>query len=115
VPGPAVLIDAISTIVVEPGWTAVLTADGNVRIDRASGADGGADGADGAAADGAAANGADGGAEDEVAIECDPIQLAIFSHRWGGGAGRGPTGLVCPQGGAARIKLCNAGFMGGAA
>ncbi|KAJ9523185.1 hypothetical protein QJQ45_024077, partial [Haematococcus lacustris] len=37
VAGPALLLDAISTLVVEPGWTAVLTADRDVRIDLAPG------------------------------------------------------------------------------
>jgi len=76
--GPAILIDKISTIVVEPGWSAFVTGDGNVRIDRLEApAAGGA----GAAAGGAAgAAGADGGGG---AVECDPIQLAIFSHRCG--------------------------------
>jgi 5-oxoprolinase (ATP-hydrolysing) len=32
IPGPAILIDHISTIVVEPGCTAHITHDHNVRI-----------------------------------------------------------------------------------
>ncbi len=32
-PGPTILIDQISTVVVEPGCTAHITVDGNVRID----------------------------------------------------------------------------------
>ena len=64
-PGPAVLIDAISTVVVEPGCTAQLTTSHDVRIEL------------GAAAAGSGGSGAT-AAADEV---CDPIQLAIFSHR----------------------------------
>jgi hypothetical protein len=59
--GPALLINAISTIVVEPGCTAHVTAAGDVRIDIAS-----------------AVKGA---GVDAEAVTCDPIQLAIFSHR----------------------------------
>jgi 5-oxoprolinase (ATP-hydrolysing) len=62
VPGPAILINAISTIVVEPRCTAVVTARGDVRI-----------AVEAAAAPGAATGG------DEAP---DPIQLAIFSHRF---------------------------------
>ena len=60
VPGPAILINRISTIVVEPECTAHVTARGDVRIDIASHAP-------------------------SVATDtqrCDPIQLAIFSHRF---------------------------------
>ncbi|KIY97611.1 5-oxoprolinase (ATP-hydrolysing) [Monoraphidium neglectum] len=74
VPGPAILIDQISTIVVEPGWDAFVTAEGNVRLDRAAAVDG--LGEDGAAAEDGQAAVAD--------VECDPIQLAIFSHRFMG-------------------------------
>ena len=72
--GPAMLIDNISTIVLEPGCTAHVTAARDVRIELGSApaAAGGA-AAVAAAADGAAAGPAD--------TECDPIQLAIFSHR----------------------------------
>lgn len=63
VPGPAILIDDISTIVVEPGCAAFLTAAGDVRIsigDEAVGA----------------------GGKQGLSLEADPIQLAVFSHRW---------------------------------
>lgn len=33
VPGPAILIDSISTVVVEPGCTAHITSDRNIKID----------------------------------------------------------------------------------
>lgn len=63
IPGPAILIDDISTVVVEPGWDAHVTPAGDVRIERGRGR----------AQQAAQAR--------EAATECDPIQLAIFSHR----------------------------------
>lgn len=77
VPGPAILIDAISTIVVEPGWAAYITAEGNVRMDRAQSASGGERGKRAERSAGAAAA-AEAAAPE---MQCDPIQLAIFSHR----------------------------------
>ncbi|GLC33195.1 hypothetical protein PLESTB_000360500 [Pleodorina starrii] len=65
-PGPALLIDAISTIVVEPGWCAVITGGHNVRIEVA------------AAAAAAAASAS------SSSSDCDPVRLAIFSHRFMG-------------------------------
>ena len=60
--GPVMLIDDISTIVVEPGCTAHITASRDVRIEL--------------------------GQRQQQHVssdtECDPIQLAIFSHRWVG-------------------------------
>jgi len=76
------LIDDISTIVVEPGCTAHITANRDVRIELG----GQRQGAAAAAAEGNAAQAAAGGAAAAAAAaantECDPIQLAIFSHRW---------------------------------
>ena len=60
VPGPALLINRISTLVIEPQCTAHVTAAGDIRIDVQ------------AAATGAAAD----------SERADPIQLAIFSHRF---------------------------------
>ena len=57
VQGPALLIDNISTIVVEPQCTAEITGDRNVRIELLG-------------------KGRQGGL-----LERDPVQLAIFSHR----------------------------------
>mmetsp|Transcript_14115 Transcript_14115/g.30617 ORF Transcript_14115/g.30617 Transcript_14115/m.30617 type:complete len:1326 (+) Transcript_14115:84-4061(+) len=68
VPGPAILIDEISTIVVEPSCTAFITADHNVRIEVHDVQ------VDAVTAPGAPAS----------EIACDPIQLAIFSHRFMG-------------------------------
>ena len=59
VPGPAVLINRITTIIVEPGCTAHITERGDVRIDVPPKA-----------------------AATASAEECDPVQLAIFSHRF---------------------------------
>ncbi|MEW5297314.1 MAG: hypothetical protein WDW36_000531 [Sanguina aurantia] len=56
VPGPAVLIDQISTLVVEPGCTAHITGENNVRISVAA----------------------------SSPSDVDPIRLAIFSHRFMG-------------------------------
>jgi len=63
-PGPAIVLDAITTVLVEPGCTAHVTRGGNLRI--AIGAPPGAD------------TGADG------ASRVDPVQLAIFAHRFMG-------------------------------
>ncbi|KAK9799317.1 hypothetical protein WJX73_000073 [Symbiochloris irregularis] len=60
--GPAIILDDISTVVLEPGCTAHITPNGDVRIDVK-------------AAD---------GDKDLNADTCDPIQLAIFSHRFMG-------------------------------
>ena len=70
VPGPAILIDEISTIVVEPRCTAYITGDHDVRIEV------------GPSAPSVPAE--DGDAAPAAATACDPIQLAIFSHRFMG-------------------------------
>ena len=57
--GPAILLDDISTVVVEPRCLAQITASGDVRIDVKDAV----------------------GDKGINAEECDPIQLAIFSHR----------------------------------
>ena len=59
VEGPAMLIDDISTVVVEPRCTARITAGGDIRIDVGGEASG----------------------PQRSLEEADPIQLAIFSHR----------------------------------
>lgn len=85
------LIDNISTIVVEPGATAHVTAARDVRIELGEAAAGG------------------GGAG--LGTECDPIQLAIFSHRNGQPCCTllqcwGPTFVcLCPAGVASRLRL----------
>ncbi|KAL4856136.1 5-oxoprolinase [Chlorella vulgaris] len=66
VQGPAMLIDSISTIVVEPSCTAHITSTHDVRIELER------------------RRPAAGTEEAEEAVECDPIQLAIFSHRFMG-------------------------------
>ena len=60
IPGPAILIDDISTVVVEPECTAFITAGRDIRIEVGETAE---------------------TAEELSTTECDPIQLAIFSHR----------------------------------
>lgn len=67
-PGPCIIIDKTTTMVVEPGCTAQVTGSGDVRIDVPRKSKG-----DAAAAVGAAQRPED--------IDCDPITLAIFSHR----------------------------------
>jgi 5-oxoprolinase (ATP-hydrolysing) len=64
IPGPAIIIDAISTIVVEPYCTAHITPRGDVRIVLH------------------ALPEHHGEADSAGAESCDPIQLAIFSHRF---------------------------------
>ena len=59
-PGPAILLDDISTVVVEPGWTAHITQRHDVRLTWEQG---------------------QGLVKEVVNTTCDPIQLAIFSHR----------------------------------
>jgi 5-oxoprolinase (ATP-hydrolysing) len=71
--GPALLIDAISTVVVEPGATAHVTPDHNVRIELAA-----------ASAAGRQRAAGQDSAGSEAEAEADPIQLAIFSHRFMG-------------------------------
>ena len=65
--GPAILIDEISTIVVEPDCTAHVTSERDVRIELAQQAQQGQEEAQQA----------------QQEVPCDPIQLAIFSHRQG--------------------------------
>lgn len=65
VPGPAILINSISTVVVEPHCTAFVTARGDVRIAlHAPPAVGGEEG------------------DGHAGTTADPIKLAIFSHRF---------------------------------
>ena len=59
VPGPAILIDDISTVVVEPLCRASITANRDIRLDVRS----------------------EQKSKKDLLTECDPIQLAIFSHR----------------------------------
>lgn len=57
--GPAILIDEISTIVVEPQCTAEVTANMDIKLDVQRPAT----------------------SKEDLLTECDPVQLAIFSHR----------------------------------
>jgi 5-oxoprolinase (ATP-hydrolysing) len=67
------LIDNISTIVVEPGCTAHITANQDVRIELGQQQAAASAESQEPAGSAPAAAAAD--------TECDPIQLAIFSHR----------------------------------
>jgi 5-oxoprolinase (ATP-hydrolysing) len=94
VSGPAILIDRITTIVVEPECVASVSGGGDIRIDlearpkhhRASTAAiknaNGQEPQHEAAAVGAAGEKLQNEEEEDEA--CDPIQLAIFSHRFMG-------------------------------
>ncbi|XP_035170061.1 5-oxoprolinase-like, partial [Oxyura jamaicensis] len=82
IPGPAIIIDKNSTILVEPGCTASLTELGDVCIAVGS------------------------GRPSAVGTQLDPVQLSIFSHRFmsiagghshrAGGLVRGGGGGLCP-------------------
>ena len=58
VPGPAILLDQNSTILVEPGSLASVTATGDIKIDVGN------------------------STSKKLSVELDPIQLSIFSHRF---------------------------------
>ncbi|WIA16218.1 hypothetical protein OEZ85_012930 [Tetradesmus obliquus] len=76
VAGPALLIDNISTILIEPGWVATITADHNVRMDSSSSS---------SSIQQQHNNEQQQQQQPKVSpVECDPIQLSIFSHRFMG-------------------------------
>lgn len=77
VPGPAILIDQISTVVVEPGWAAVVTPGGDLCLEKHEESLSHLE----AESETAVADGLNAPA---AVVECDPIQLAIFSHRFMG-------------------------------
>jgi len=56
--GPAIIMDQLSTILVEPDCTAVISRTGNIKIRVGA------------------------GDLNRVGTELDPIQLSIFSHRF---------------------------------
>ncbi|MDH3679287.1 MAG: hydantoinase B/oxoprolinase family protein [Acidimicrobiia bacterium] len=58
VPGPAVIVEAIGTTIVEPGWTAVTTPAGDLVIERV----------------------ASRRRNSSVGVEVDPVQLEIFNN-----------------------------------
>ena len=58
VPGPAIIIQDITTIVVEPGCVAVITASGDIEITVVE------------------------ASKKVVSVALDPIYLSIFSHRY---------------------------------
>lgn len=81
--GPAILIQDVSTVVVEPGCTATVSPFGDVAIDVGDIA-GGGDG------------GNSSGGRRRVKLELDPVYLSIFAHRFMGIAEQmGRTLQVC--------------------
>ena len=70
--GPAIIIQSISTIVIEPNCTAHITKHGNISIDINTNNDG------------ASAKHEENPDSTEKPIECDAIQLSLFSHRFMG-------------------------------
>lgn len=72
--GPAILIQDVSTVVVEPGCIATVSPFGDVAIDvgDVTAAGGGGDGSN------------SGGGRKRVKRELDPVYLSIFAHRFMG-------------------------------
>ena len=68
VPGPALLVDDISTVVVEPGCSAHITAEGNIRIQ----------------VEATPVVGAHSSPDAPEGAPPDPIQLSVFGHRFMG-------------------------------
>lgn len=73
--GPAILIQDVSTVVVEPGCTATVTSFGDVAIEVG-------DVGTPPTSDGAMSSG--GGGRKRVGLELDPVYLSIFAHRFMG-------------------------------
>lgn len=71
--GPAILIQDVSTVVVEPGCTATVSPFGDVAIDVGD-----------VAAEGDDGGGGGGGGRKRVKRELDPVYLSIFAHRFMG-------------------------------
>eukprot|EP00752_Nemacystus_decipiens_P005177 g4697.t1 len=76
VEGPAILIQDVSTVVVEPGCTATVSPFGDVAIDVGDVAGGGDGGGSG--------GGNSSGGRKRVKRELDPVYLSIFAHRFMG-------------------------------
>lgn len=70
--GPAILIQDVSTVVVEPGCTATVSPFGDVAIEVGDVAGGSGDGSDSS------------GGRKRVKLELDPVYLSIFAHRFMG-------------------------------
>ena len=70
VAGPAIVMNGTSTCVVEPGATAHVTEEGDLRIELHDDDDA------------AAAAAADGGNDAAARVACDPITLSVFSNRF---------------------------------
>lgn len=65
IPGPSIIVQPISTVVLEIGCTAFVTADGDLQIDIAKDKE-------------------EDHTDENVEVKEDPIQLSIFSHRFMG-------------------------------
>ncbi|CAM9353868.1 unnamed protein product, partial [Hapterophycus canaliculatus] len=70
--GPAILIQDVSTVVVEPGCTATVSTYGDVAIEVGDIAGDGGDGGDSS------------GGRKRIKRELDPVYLSIFAHRFMG-------------------------------
>ena len=70
VAGPAIVMNGTSTCVVEPGATAHVTEEGDLRIELHDDDDA------------AAAAATDGGSDAAARVACDPITLSVFSNRF---------------------------------
>ena len=84
VDGPAVLIDHISTVVVEPEWAAFITAAGDVRIEKKDFLFEQQQQHEEKRTNDTAVDDDDDNEGAMAVLHCDPIQLAIFSHRFMG-------------------------------
>lgn len=73
--GPAILIQDVSTVVVEPGCVATVTPFGDVAIEV---------GEVGGTAVTSSGGGDSGGKRRNVGVELDPVYLSIFAHRFMG-------------------------------
>lgn len=71
--GPAILIQDVSTVVVEPGCTATVSPFGDVSIEVGDVAGDGGDGSN-----------SSGGGRKRVKRDLDPVYLSIFAHRFMG-------------------------------
>jgi 5-oxoprolinase (ATP-hydrolysing) len=90
-PGPALLVADTSTTVVEPGCTAHITPEGNVRIDIPAPAEAASEEEEEEEDKGVEAAGADGGGvrpapppRHAVHAHADPVTLSLFGHRFMG-------------------------------
>ncbi|CAM9888842.1 unnamed protein product, partial [Phaeothamnion confervicola] len=85
VTGPAILIQNVSTVVIEPHCTARITATGDIGITVERGGDGGGGtGSGGGGGGGGIGGSADDGGGGGIGTALDPVYLSIFGHRFMG-------------------------------